>query len=166
MNTSIPQVRRSWGGFTLVEMAMSMSIITIVTIGVFNVFVFFLRSYNATSLMSTAAGRASSGLERIVYGVGTNIGLREAGSTTVSVSYTNGWILTYTNLTDSAQKSFTYSTNKQMITDWAGKLICTNVISSTVTDYTSGCEITIAVAESGGGRTFTNKAATFVDFRN
>jgi len=166
MNRFVPNTSRSRAGFTLVEMAMSMAIITIITIGLFDVFVFFLRSYNATTLMSTAAGRASSGVERMVYGVGTNIGLREAGSTTVSVTYTNGWVLTYTNLTDSARKSFTYSADKQMITDWAGKLICTNVVSSTVTDYTTGCQITLAVAETGGGRVITNSVTTFVDFRN
>jgi hypothetical protein len=166
MSISGPKVSRSLGGFTLAEMAMSMAIITVVTVGLFDVFTFFLRSYNATTLMSTAAGRASSGIERMVYGVGTNIGLREAGSTTVGVAYTNGWVLTFTNLTDSAQKSFTYSSSKQMITDWAGKLICTNVVSSTVTDYTSGCQITVSVAETGGGRVITNSVTTFVDFRN
>lgn len=169
MNISTPKTRTSPSGFTLVEMAMSMAIITVVTIGLFNVFIFFLCSYNATSLMYTASGRASSGMERMVYGVGTNIGLREAGSATVSVTYSNGaadWTLTYTNLPDSAAKSFKYSQSKQVITDWAGKTICTNVISSTATDLTSGCQITLSVAESGGGRVITSSVMTFVDFRN
>jgi prepilin-type N-terminal cleavage/methylation domain-containing protein len=169
MNISALKTRTSPGGFTLVEMAMSMAIITMVTIGLFDVFTFFLRSYNATSLMATASGRASSGMERMVYGVGTNIGLREAGSATVSVTYSNGvadWTLTYTNLTDLAQKSFKYSQSKQVITDWAGKTICTNVVSSTATNQTRGCQITLSVAESGGGRVITSSVMTFVDFRN
>jgi prepilin-type N-terminal cleavage/methylation domain-containing protein len=168
MKTSMPTRRRSAGGFTLVEMAMSIAIVTIVTVGAFNVFVSFLRSYNTSTLMRTAAGRASTGVERMVYGVGTNIGLREAGSLSVTVTYSNttDWTLTYSNTTDSAVKFFKYSTSKKSITDWAGKTICTNVISSTATDLTTGCQITLSVTESSGGRVMTNSATTFVQFRN
>jgi hypothetical protein len=149
-------------------MAMSMAILTIVTAGVFNVFVSFLRSYNASTVMRTAAAGASSGMERMVYGVGTNIGLREAGASSVIVTYSNStdWTLTFTNLTDSAKKSFAYSTSTKKITDWAGKTICTNVIASTASNQTRGCQITLSVTESGGGRVVTSSVMTFVQFRN
>ena len=168
MKTSVLSGRRSAGGFTLVEMVVSFAIITLITIGAFNVFISILRSYNASTLMRTAAGRASTGMERMVYGVGTNIGLREAGANSVTVTYSNttDWTLTFTNLTDTAAKSFKYSTSKKMITDWAGKVICTNVISSTATDLVRGCQITLSVSESGGGRVMTNSVMTFVQFRN
>ncbi len=168
MKTSLLSGRRSAGGFTLVEMAMSFAIITLVTIGAFNVFVSFLRSYNSSTLMRTAAGRASTGMERMVYGVGTNIGLREAAASSVAVTYSNttDWTLTYTNTADSTAKYFKYSTSNKSITDWAGKLICTNVISSTATDLANGCQITLSVTESGGGRVMTNSVMTFVQFRN
>jgi Tfp pilus assembly protein PilE len=174
MKTFVLSGRRSAGGFTLVEMMMSFAIITLITIGAFNVFIQVLRSYNASTLMRTAAGRASTGMERMVYGVGTNIGLREAAANSVTVTYSNttDWTLTYTNLVDSASatnagaKSFKYSTSKKQITDWAGKLICTNVISSTATDLANGCQITLSVAESGGGRVMTSSVITFVQFRN
>ena len=168
MKTSLLTGRRSSSGFTLVEMAVSFAIITIVTIGAFNVFVSFLRSYNSSTLMRTAAGRASTGMERMVYGVGTNCGLREAVAGSVAVTYSNttDWTLTYSNAVDSAAKYFKYTTSRQMITDWAGKLICTNVISSTATDLANGCQITLSVAESGGGRVMTNSVMTFIQFRN
>ena len=147
---------------------MSFAIITIVTIGAFNVFVSFMRSYNASTLMRTSGGRASTGMDRMVYGIGTNIGLREAGAASVTVTYSNttDWTLTYTNLTDSAPKFFRYLTTNKKITDWAGRLICTNVVSSTCTDLTTGCQITMSVAESAGGRVITNSVMTFVQFRN
>ena len=146
---------------------MSFAILTIVTIGAFNVFISFMRSYNASTLMRTSGGRASTGLDRMVFGVGTNIGLREAGAASVMVTYSNtDWTLTYTNLTDSAAKSFKYSDSKNEITDWNGKVICTNVISSTCTDLAVGCQITMSVAESGGGRVITNSVMTFVQYRN
>ncbi|HUJ72511.1 MAG TPA: prepilin-type N-terminal cleavage/methylation domain-containing protein [Verrucomicrobiae bacterium] len=167
MKTPVLSRRGSAGGFTLVEMAVSFAILTLVTIGAFNVFCSFLRSYNASTLMRTSGGRATTGMDRMVYGVGTNIGLREAGAASVTVTYSNtDWTLTYTNLTDSAAKYFKYSDSKNEITDWAGKLICTNVILSTCTDLTTGCQITMSVAETSGGRTITNSVMTFVQFRN
>lgn len=168
MKTSLLSGRRSAGGFTLIEMTVSFAIITLIIVGAFNVFISILRSYNASTLMRTAAGRASTGMERMVYGVGTNIGLREADAASVTVTYSNttDWTLTYTNVPDSAAKSFKYSTTGRKITDWAGKLICTNVISSTATDLATGCQITLSVAESGGGRVITSSVMTFVQFRN
>ena len=147
---------------------MALMIVTIVTVGVFNVFISFVRSYNTSTLMRTASTRASLGLNRMVYGVGTNIGLREAGSISVAVTYSNStdWTLTYSNTTDSTAKYFKYTTSKKSITDWAGKTICTNVISSTATDMANGCQITLSVAESASGRTLTNSMMTFVQFRN
>ena len=167
MKTTVPSRRRSAAGFTLAEVCVALVIGTVVMVGGFNVFCSFLRSYNASTLMRTSEGRATTGMDRMVYGVGTNIGLREAGAASVTVTYSNtDWTLTYTNLTDSAPKYFKYSDAKNEITDWAGKLICTNVISSTCTDLTTGCQITMSVAETGGGRTITNSVMTFVQFRN
>ena len=167
MRSSLLSGRRSTGGFTLVEMAMSFAIVTLVAVGTFNVFISFLRSYNTTTLTRTATTRASIGMDRIIFGVGTNAGLREAVATSVTVTYSNGgWTLTYSNALDSAVKYFKYTTNKLMIVDWSGKLICTNVLSSTATNYSNGCQLTLSVAESGGGRIMTNGVTTFVQYRN
>ena len=107
-------------------------------------------------------------MDRMVYGVGTNSGLREAVANSVAVTYSNStdWTLTYSNAVDSAVKYFKYTTSKKLITDWSGKTICTNVISSTATDLANGCQITLSVAESASGRTMTNSMMTFVQFRN
>jgi prepilin-type N-terminal cleavage/methylation domain-containing protein len=168
MKTSMLTGRRSSGGFTLVEVSVALVIVTIVTIGAFNVFLSFVRSYNTSTLMRTASTRASLGLERMVYGVGTNIGLREGAASSVAVTYSNttDWTLTYSNTTDSTVKYFKYTSGKKSITDWSGKTICTNVISSTATDLAVGCQITLSVTESASGRTVTNSMMTFVQFRN
>ena len=164
MNTAPLHTRRSSHGMTLAEMAISMAVVTIVTVGLFNVFVQVLRSYNTTTLMRTAAVRASSGLERMVFGVGTNTSLREAPASSVSVTYSNSvdWTFSYTN-----NLCFKYTSAKNSITDQSGKLICTNVVSpTTISNLTNGCLITISVCESGGGRTVTNTMTTFVQYRN
>jgi prepilin-type N-terminal cleavage/methylation domain-containing protein len=159
--------RKSAGGFTLIEMLISVSVMTIVIVGTFDVFVQTIRSYNETSLMSMSEKRASLALDRMVIGVGTNYGLREAAAASVIATNLNGtdWKLSYSN-----QNSFLYfkynAGTTNAIFDQSGKLICTNVISSTLINLTNGCKITVTVAESGGGRILTNAMNTFVEYRN
>jgi prepilin-type N-terminal cleavage/methylation domain-containing protein len=156
-------IRRSSGGFTLVEMLISVSVLTIVVVGTFNVFVQTIRSYNATSLMRLSGTRASLALDRMVYGVGTNNGLREVPKASVTMSNVSStfWQLSFTN-----NAYFQWSSTTKCITDQSGKTIGTNVITSTLSTNGSGCTISLSVAESGGGRIITNTMATFVQFRN
>jgi prepilin-type N-terminal cleavage/methylation domain-containing protein len=163
MKTPGMNTQRSTSGFTLVEMLISVAILTIVIVGTFSVFVQNLRSYNATTLMRTSAVRASAALDRMVYGVGTNQGLREAGQADVTISNVAStyWKIAYTNNT-----YFQWSSTTKKITDQSGKTIGTNVFASTLSTNGSGCTISLSVAESGGGRTITNTMATFVQFRN
>ena len=161
MKTSKRDARRSSGGFTLAEMAVSMGIATVVIAGMLTLFISFLRSYNSTTLMRNTSSRASLALERMVYGIGTNAGLREASTNSVSVTYpSSGWKIAYTNL------FFQYTVNTSNITDQAGKTICTNVISSSLTNYVRGCRVWVTVTESAGGRSYTNSMTSFVQFRN
>lgn len=161
MKNSMLKAGRSSSGFTLVEVSMSVAIITVVTIGMFNVFTSFLRSYNATSLMYTASARANLGLERMVYGTGTNLGLREAESSGVSTTFSNtDWQLNFTN------QWYKYKSASKCIVNQSAKTICTNVVSSTLTYSTNGCQIALSVAESGGGRVITSTVTTYVQFRN
>jgi len=51
MKTPEMNTQRSASGFTLVEMLVSVAVLTIVIVGTFNVFVQSIRSYNETSLM-------------------------------------------------------------------------------------------------------------------
>jgi prepilin-type N-terminal cleavage/methylation domain-containing protein len=162
MNVRNTTARRSAGGFTLVEMSMSMAILTLLTIGLYNVFYQVLQTYNETSLMSTTAVQASFALDRMVIGVGTNNGLREAQhSTVVTTSTSTNWQISYTN-----GLSFAYSSAKSNIVDQSGDIIVGNLIASTLTNATNGVQISVSVAQSCGGRTLTNTMATFVEFRN
>ena len=163
MKTPGTDTRRATSGFTLVEMLISVAVLTIVIVGTFNVFVQNLRSYNATTLMRTSATRASLALDRMVYGVGTNNGLREAAQASVTISNASStfWRLSFTN-----SAYFQWSSTTKSITDQSGKTLGTNIITSTLSTNGSGCTISLSVAESGGGRIITNTMATFVQFRN
>jgi type II secretory pathway pseudopilin PulG len=159
--------RKGQDGFTLVEVAISTAIAIVVVVGTLNVFISFLRSYNATTLMRNTASRTSLALDRMVYGVSTNDGLREAMASSVLMTYASGgWTLSYTNHDGTSYKYFQYTTNSLSIKDQAGKNICTNIISSTMSNYTAGCRIWVTVSESAGGRSYTNNVSTFVQFRN
>jgi type II secretory pathway component PulJ len=162
MKTRAIRTLRSIGGFTLVEMCVSMGIVALVTVGMFNVFWQVLKTYNETSLMSITAKQASVALDRMVIGVGTNAGLREAQASTVTTtSTTTNWQLSY-----NSGLTFTYYTNTHAIVDQSGKCIVSNLVASTVTNTTNGCQISVSVAQSCGGRTLTNTMSTFVQFRN
>ncbi|MCX7916405.1 MAG: prepilin-type N-terminal cleavage/methylation domain-containing protein, partial [Verrucomicrobiae bacterium] len=65
-------------GFTLAEILVAVALASVVVAGTTSLFITFLRSYNNTTLMRNTATQASMGLERMVYGVGTNGGLRAA----------------------------------------------------------------------------------------
>jgi prepilin-type N-terminal cleavage/methylation domain-containing protein len=162
MKRNDPPARRLSRGFTLIEMCMSMAILTLVTIGVFNVLYQVLLSYNETSLMSITSQNASLALDRMVVGIGTNAGLREAQASTVVTSSTStNWQISYTN-----GLSFAYSSAKSNIVDQSGNIIVAGLTASTLANTTNGVQVSVSVAQSCGGRTLTNTMATFVEFRN
>ena len=159
--------RKEPDGFTLVEVAISTAIAIVVVVGTMNVFISFLRSYNDTTLMRNTSSHASLALDRMVYGVSSNDGLREAMAGSILTNYASGgWQLSYSNNNGTAFQYFQYTTNTLSIKDQAGKNICTNVISSMMSNYTAGCRIWVTVSESAGGRTYANSVSTFVQFRN
>lgn len=168
MKTASPTARSFSNGFTLVEMLISVAVLTIVIVGVLNVFEQILYSYNETSLMRTAGVRASMGLDRMVIGVGTNAGLREAAAASVALTNLSAtdWQLSFTNQNSTASQYFKYTSGSKFIVDQSGKTICTNLVAATASNLTNGCQISVSVAESGGGRTLTNTMTTFVQYRN
>jgi hypothetical protein len=155
---------RRRGGFTLAEMSISLFITTAATAGCLIVFISFLYSYNTTTLMRDASYQNSMGLDRMVYGVGTNDGLREAFSNSVAITnLSTGWKISYSN---AAIYSFSYSNATQVIQTQTGKVICTNVIASSISNLIGGCQISVTVATASGVKIWTNTMGTIVQFRN
>jgi len=139
-----------------------MGILTLLTVAMFNVFWQVCKTYNETSLMSLSSEQASFALDRMVIGMGTNNGLREAQASTVTAtSTTTNWQLSYTN-----GLSFTYSASTGSIVDQSGNSVVKNLVASTMSYSTNGVQISVSVTQSCGGLTVTNTMATFVQFRN
>jgi len=162
MNVRGKRVLQIFSGFTLVEMSVSMAILTLLGLAMWNVFWQVSQVYNKTSLMSLSSEQASFALDRMVIGMGTNYGLREAeASTVIATSTITNWQLSYTN-----GLSFTYSANTGSIVDQSGNPVVSNLLTSTMTYLTNGVQISVSVTQTCGGVTVTNTMATFVQFRN
>ncbi|HVM60738.1 MAG TPA: hypothetical protein VMV72_07710 [Verrucomicrobiae bacterium] len=140
-----------------------MGIVAVLTIAMYNVFWYASKTYNETTLMASTSRMASTGLDRMIIGIGTNAGLREAQASTVTSSSTStNWVLSYNN-----GLSFTYSVSKQNIVDQSGdRVVISNVVASTMANLTNGAQISVSVAQSCGGKTVTNTMVTFVQYRN
>ncbi|MGD0016360.1 MAG: prepilin-type N-terminal cleavage/methylation domain-containing protein [Verrucomicrobiia bacterium] len=167
--------RRSSNGFTLAETLVAATIGSFVIMGVMVLYVEFLWSYSDTTMLRNTSSRASLALERMVHGIGTNAGLLEAQVTGMTVSTNNNWRIAYTNLFSASPNPlfFQYASASGLITNESGKIICSNVIASSLVFTTSavggatnGCGISVTVSESSGKHISTNVMTTFIQFRN
>ena len=149
-------------GFTLVEIMVASTIFFIAIGGALAIFITFKHSWTATTLARMTSSEASIGLTRIIYGVGTNSGLRAADASTVAVTYpAGGWLISYDNT-----RSLQYDSGSGEIVDELGNVICEGLIDSQAVYMTNGCEIMVTVSSDGGGRVSTNQMTSFVQFRN
>ena len=154
---------RSRGGFTLVEALVATTIGVAVIVATLNLMIGFSRSYRDSSLLSSTSLKASMALERLVYGVGTNAGLRAAQSNTVTVTYPSAsdWRVAF-----NSNMVFSYTQASSKIVDQSNKVICTNVIASTLTNLSDRCQVSVTVAQTSNKRSYTNVMSTIVEYRN
>jgi Tfp pilus assembly protein PilW len=166
---------RDTAGFTLAEALVASGIGSFVIAGMLILYLGFLRSYNDTTSLRNTSSHASMALERMVHGVGTNVGLFEASASTVTVTYpSGGWLCSYTNSFSAPPPyfmTFQWTPSTKLITDQSGQIICSGVITSSFTCTTNsgainGCNMSVTVAESSGGRSYTNVMNSFLQFRN
>ncbi len=71
------------GGFTLVEVMIALSLFGLVVAGTLGVFILCQRMWRATALQMETARLAGLAVDRMVYGLGSNNGLRGAASVEV-----------------------------------------------------------------------------------
>lgn len=148
-----------------------MGIGVFVVAGMMELYTGFLWSYRDTTSLRNTSSYASLALERMVHGVSGHAGLLGASASSVTVSNpSSGWLCAYTNAT---KLSFQWTPSTKLITDQSGNTICSGVITSSFACTTNaslgvinGCNISVTVSESSGGRSYTNVMNTFVQFRN
>lgn len=96
------KMTRGWkrGGFTLVEMMISAALFGLVTAGSLGVYIMCQKLWVATTLSTDTARIANLAIERMLYGVGTNNGLRSAASIQIDTNWHT--YMVFTNYWDSS----------------------------------------------------------------
>jgi hypothetical protein len=150
------------GGYTATEILVASTIFLVAVTGTLALLILHQNSWYITTLTTQSSGKVGKALQDIVYGPGTNSGLRAAmlGSAT-NYYTTNGWLLVY-----NGNRFLRYRIDYSNIVDETGHVFCDNVISSTVSLTVKGCMIGITAVEQGGRHRSLSRMTTSVRFRN
>jgi len=151
---------------------MAVLISSIVLAGAFAVYISGQRSWYITTLELDTSIEASQALEKIVYGIGEQYGLRVAESDSVLIGSSNGgWFISY-KVPDGITNRFEYVSSSGIIryssNPGAGQwlTIARGVTSSSVAKQGNGISLSISYAEQRGNFAASNAVSTFVAFRN
>ena len=92
MKTSIFKPNKIRNGFTLVEVMMALGLFLLIVAGTISVYLMCHEVWRSTSLKMDTTQYASIALARMVYGLGTNNGLRTAASIDVNTNVLGCWV--------------------------------------------------------------------------
>lgn len=196
MKTSILRSDKIRNGFTLVELMIVVGLFLLVVSGTTSVFIMCQKIRHATSLQMQTAQDGSLALLKMVYGIGTNCGLRAAAGITAndmhgnctstdyplpanssnhfltSGSQNGSWRITFSNEFDGLHR-IDYNTGASNIVFWpdissasSRQLICNYVSGAIVSNTDDGISISITVTRNEGRFSSTNQLSTFVKMRN
>ncbi|MDD5677699.1 MAG: prepilin-type N-terminal cleavage/methylation domain-containing protein [Kiritimatiellae bacterium] len=98
--------------FSLLELMIAVGLFGLVMAGSFSVYIMCQRMWRATSLSMDTARMASLAVERIVYGVGDNSGLRVAASISINTNMRNPTTLDYWNTTTNSPPAANNAANE------------------------------------------------------
>ena len=159
-------------GFTLVEVMMAVFVTSLVLAGAFSVYIAGQGSWHVTTLELDTSIEASQALQKMVYGVGNQYGLRVAEKDSVNVASSNGgWFISY-RVPDGITNRFEYDSLSGIIRhsshpqsgQWL--TIARGVTSSSIARQGPGINVSISYAEERGQFAASNTMRTFVAFRN
>jgi len=162
-------------GFTLLELMIALAVFSLVMAGVVPGFIMCLKSWALTSVQLEASERASFALQRMIYGVGSQYGLRSACAASIVVTNSGlNWTVSYTDIVGNASSFSFVNTNQQITytgpdtTNAPGYSVVGKYISfASVTNTASGLNIYVTAVVSNGVRyVATNAMSTFISYRN
>ena len=152
-------------GFTLIEILIAFGIATSLIVGLLSVYLTCGRSWHRASLAIDTTREANRCLDQMVYGVGTNMGLRSCSWVTNTGSASD-WVLRASNFNGVAWYDYNPAQTTVVYSNAAGRLVIgTNIVASTVTATGSGVGITLTVQKSDGQFTGSGTMSTFVKLR-
>ena len=165
-------LRQRKAGFTLTELMMAVGISGMVFAGAFAVYISGLRIWHTTSLEIDTSAEASDTIQKIVYGIGSQGGVRGAVRDTVGVSNSSdGWTISYV-LPDGPTNYYEYNrsagTMRHSHSMAAGQwhTIAKGITTASAVDVGAGMRLTVCYARQDGQFSASNTMTTFVAYRN
>lgn len=161
---------RGHNGFTLTEVMVGMSLLSMVIAGTTTTWVFHQKGYNAASLHMNAASSANKVMEEMVFGrnhaTDPTVGLREAEADTLDFTkWVNGdWRILYYDAKGNLNKLHYIAASN--LVENASRVIATNVTASDADVNGYGVELSLTMEQSEGGKTADQTITTYVKFRN
>ena len=155
-------------GFTLIELMIAVAIFGLVMSGAIGVYIMSQKMWVATSLSMQANRDGNLAMSRLIYGTGSNSGLRAAAAIDIT-SNAHGWCLAYSNKFDGA-KALVFNQQASNIYWLDGvnqsSRICDHVSSAVVLTNAVGVYIQLGLRRQSGRFQATNQISTFVLLRN
>ena len=149
----------------MVESMIALGISVFLLAGLLNVFIACNRYWHVTSLNMSTTRQGSHCLQQMVYGVGTNIGLRGAYWITNSGTSTN-WVLTSSNYYGTVWYKYVASSKTVVFSNASSTcVIGTNIVASQVSTSAFGLGISLTVQQSAGPFPDGNQFSTYVKLR-
>jgi len=155
-------------GFTLIEMMIAVAIFGLVMSGAIGVYIMSQKMWGATSLSMQTNRDCNLAMSRLIYGTGSNSGLRAAAAITIT-SNANGWHVACSNKFDGAKAiDFNKQASNIYWVDGVNQSsrICEHVSSAVVSTNASGVYIRLGLLRQSGRFSATNQISTFVLLRN
>jgi len=154
-------------GFTLVEIMVAVALFGLVVAGTISVYIMCNKLWHATSLGMRNVSESSMALSKIVYGIGTNSGLRSASGVSLVKSNDGSWHMTVT-YSSGYVKYINYNRSQSNISfPDTNSIICRNVSTSPPPTTNNGMiGIQLTVTRQDGMFKASNTLSTLVKMRN
>ena len=163
MKTPAYKMRRH--GFTLLEMLITVAISGSVFVAILSVYLSCIQSWNRTTLSLNTTEEASTCLDKMIYGVGTGLGLRASYSAT-NLGTASSWQLRSSNYNEVASYNYNPAETTVSFSNASGSwVIGTNIIASTLTSTVNSVAVALTVLKTDGRYSESNTVRTFVKLR-
>jgi len=158
-------------GFTLAEIMVSLAVFSLVVAGAAPVYIMCSRTWYKSTLSTRAASETSMALEKLVYGMGLQYGLRSAVATSVVVTATGSdWVVRYVN-SEGGTNRFSYDASGTVLrylgsAAAAWTLVGSNITACVVSNTSVGMSLTVTTGITEGRYSVTNTMYTYMSYRN
>lgn len=150
------------GGFTLVEMMVTIAISSVAIAGILSAFIACLRAENRGQTWMRADTKASLLVEQIIQGTAHTTGLRQFNRSDATLaSRTSGW-----TFQDSSTNGYIFNSDTQTLSDLSGNTLAENVVNAAIEPIDNTFKLFIEVQESNGRDEATRSYTTMVQARN